>query len=71
MDRHIPSLADVLAIGKQLIHKVGESEAPLLKDASLAVLGKDHVGGVQSRSGPNSDAFFASGDLVAWSETSA
>lgn len=69
MDRHIPSLADVLAIREQLVHKIREGEAALLEDASLAVLSKDHVGRVESRSGPNSDALFASGDLVSLSET--
>lgn len=63
--RHIPPLADILAIGEELIHEIGEREATFLKDAGLAVLRKDHVGRVESRGGSNSNAFFASGDLVA------
>ena len=69
MNRHIPALADVLAIGEELVHKIRKREAPLLEDASLTVLGKDHVGRVESGGGPNSDAFFACGDLVTLSET--
>ena len=69
VNRHIPSLADVLAISEELVHKIGERETTLLKDASLTILGKNHVGRVESGGGPNGDAFFASGDLVALSDT--
>lgn len=68
VDRHIAPLADVLAIGEQLVHEVGEGKATLLKNASLTILCKYDVGRVESRSGPNSDAFFACGDLIALSD---
>ncbi len=45
MDRHVSTLADIVAIRKELAHEVVQREAPLLKDACLAVLREDDIGG--------------------------
>ncbi len=48
MNGHISSLADVLAISKELAHKVFKRKASLLKHARLPVLGEYHIFGAQS-----------------------
>ena len=48
MNRHIASLAVILAVSEQLVHEVGKGEATLLEDASLSVLAEDNVFGEES-----------------------
>jgi len=40
---HVPALAEILAIGKELAHEFLQRVASLLEDASLSVLDEDDV----------------------------
>ena len=47
VDRHVASSARVFSVRKELAHEVFKSEAALLKNSRLPVLGKNHVLGNQ------------------------
>lgn len=64
MYRHVPPLSRVLLVCKQLVHKVGEREPPLRKDALLAVLAEDDVLLVEHRRRPDTKCLLARRDHV-------
>lgn len=60
VDRHVPALSGVIAVGEKLAHEILESEAPLLEDTCFTVLGENHIIGSQSGSRAHRNSFFTS-----------
>jgi hypothetical protein len=60
MNRHIATLASVIAIGKQLAHEVLQSKSSLLEDTSFTVLSEHHIIWGESRGRTDCDTFLAS-----------
>lgn len=59
MHRHIPPPPRILAVCKELVHKVVEREATIFHDTRLAVLGEYGIFGFESGDRSNGYAFFA------------
>jgi hypothetical protein len=60
---HIPSLAFIIAIGKQLAHEILERKAALLEDASLSVLSKNYIVRCQCCCRTDGNSFFSGRNL--------
>lgn len=58
VNRHVSAFARIIAIGKQLPHKVLQGVPSLLENTRLAVLSEDHIIGGQCSSRSNRNTFF-------------